>query len=161
MNRWLDKAKSAVRDVLAMFLALRDPHVPFAAKAFAIGSIIYVFAPVDLIPDFIPILGWLDDMAALPLAAYLARRYTPVESSVNLRFQADALLRRWGSKFVWGAGIFLFFWLMLGSVAAWRMWQNRTAIRDTVGPAYAVPDRLGQLSPEAMRRLSAIDADEK
>jgi len=63
-------ARTLKRDVLALYLAARDPWVPWYAKAVAA----YAFSPIDLIPDVIPILGYLDDLVIVPLGIWLAIR---------------------------------------------------------------------------------------
>ena len=55
------------REVYALYFACRDPRMPWYAKALAVGIVAYAFSPIDLIPDFIPILGYLDDLVLIPL----------------------------------------------------------------------------------------------
>lgn len=66
-----------MRDVFALYLAARDPRVPWYAKAMAAATAAYAFSPIDLIPDFIPVLGYLDDLLILPLAIALTVRLIP------------------------------------------------------------------------------------
>jgi uncharacterized membrane protein YkvA (DUF1232 family) len=70
-------ARAIKRDVHALWLAARDPRVPWYAKALALGIAAYAFSPIDLIPDFVPVLGYLDDVILLPLAIMLAVRLVP------------------------------------------------------------------------------------
>ena len=76
MRRW---AKAIKRDVHALYLSARDPRVPWYAKAVALAVAAYALSPIDLIPDFIPILGYLDDIILVPLGILLAVRLIPPE----------------------------------------------------------------------------------
>jgi uncharacterized membrane protein YkvA (DUF1232 family) len=81
-------AKSLKRDVTALWLAARDPRVPWYAKAVAAAVAAYALSPVDLIPDFIPVLGYLDDLIIVPLGIMLAIRLIPQPVMAELRQRA-------------------------------------------------------------------------
>jgi uncharacterized membrane protein YkvA (DUF1232 family) len=70
-------ARSVKRDVQALYLSARDPRVPWYAKAVALAVAAYALSPIDLIPDFIPVLGYLDDLIIVPLGILLAVRLIP------------------------------------------------------------------------------------
>ncbi len=70
-------ARSIKRDIHAVYLASRDPRTPWCAKAVAIGVVAYALSPIDLIPDFIPVLGQLDELVILPLGIWLVVRLIP------------------------------------------------------------------------------------
>ena len=72
-------ARSIKRDVHALYLSARDPRVPWYAKAVALAVAAYALSPIDLIPDFIPGLGYLDDLIIVPLGILLAVRLIPAE----------------------------------------------------------------------------------
>ena len=72
-------ARTIKRDVHALYLASRDPRVPWYAKAMAVVVAGYALSPVDLIPDFIPVLGYLDDVIIVPLGILLVVRLIPPE----------------------------------------------------------------------------------
>ena len=74
LRRW---ARMVKRDVVALYLAARDPRVPWYAKAVAACVAAYALSPIDLIPDFIPVLGYLDDVLLVPLGIALAIRLIP------------------------------------------------------------------------------------
>jgi len=76
LKQW---AKRLKREAHALYLAARDPRVPWYAKALALGIAAYAFSPIDLIPDFIPVFGLLDDLVLLPLAIALAVKLIPAE----------------------------------------------------------------------------------
>jgi len=82
------------RDVVALWLAARDPRVPWPAKAVAGAIAAYAFSPIDLIPDFIPIIGLLDDSILLPLGILLATRLIPAPLMAELRAEAETLSQR-------------------------------------------------------------------
>jgi uncharacterized membrane protein YkvA (DUF1232 family) len=86
-NRW---ALVISRDVHAVYLASRDPRVPWYTKALAIAVAGYALSPIDLIPDFIPILGLLDDLIIVPLGILLAVRLIPPDIMAEHRASALA-----------------------------------------------------------------------
>jgi uncharacterized membrane protein YkvA (DUF1232 family) len=74
LKRW---ARAVKRDVLALYLAGRDPRVPWYAKALAAATAAYALSPIDLVPDFIPVIGYLDDLIIVPVAIVLVIRLIP------------------------------------------------------------------------------------
>ncbi|WP_242225392.1 YkvA family protein [Bacillus cereus group sp. BfR-BA-01380] len=76
MKKW---ARNVKKQLLVLFLAYRDKRVPWYAKLFTMLVVAYAFSPIDLIPDFIPILGYLDDLILVPLGVYLALKLIPEE----------------------------------------------------------------------------------
>jgi uncharacterized membrane protein YkvA (DUF1232 family) len=104
-------ARTIKRDVIALWLAARDPRVPAYAKLLAAIVAAYALSPIDLIPDFIPILGYLDDLLIVPLGILAAIRLVPPEVMADLRFKA---LDR--SKPTSKAGLFaiLIIWIAAG-----------------------------------------------
>ncbi|MGY3444119.1 MULTISPECIES: YkvA family protein [unclassified Bradyrhizobium] len=87
-------ARNLKRDSVALYLASRDPRVPWYAKALAIAIAAYALSPIDLIPDFIPVLGYLDDLILLPLGIWLALSLIPDEVMAESRTKAAAILQR-------------------------------------------------------------------
>jgi uncharacterized membrane protein YkvA (DUF1232 family) len=104
------------RDVVALWLAARDPRVPWYAKAIAGAVAAYALSPIDLIPDFIPILGYLDDLIIVPLGIWLAVRLIP--SELMHEFRAEAATR---SKPRTWAGLvpILAIWLVAALIMIW------------------------------------------
>ncbi|MBN1242821.1 MAG: DUF1232 domain-containing protein [Spirochaetales bacterium] len=88
IRRMKDWAARLKRDTLALWLAYRDPRTPWYAKAAAAAVAVYAFSPIDLIPDFIPVLGYLDDLLLLPLGVALAARLVPVAVMDDCRERA-------------------------------------------------------------------------
>jgi uncharacterized membrane protein YkvA (DUF1232 family) len=74
---WKERARVLRREVYALYFACRDPRVPWYAKALAAGIVGYAFSPIDLIPDFIPVLGLLDELVLIPLGVLAVRALIP------------------------------------------------------------------------------------
>jgi uncharacterized membrane protein YkvA (DUF1232 family) len=101
----------------ALFLAYRDPRVPWYAKAFAACVVAYAFSPLDLVPDFIPVLGYLDDLILVPLGIALALRMIPPEVMAESRMRAAERLEQDRPR-SWVAGaVVVAIWLVLAAVA--------------------------------------------
>ena len=117
-----DKYKNAVRtlkaDTYALYLAYRDPRTPWYAKVWAALVVAYAFSPIDLIPDFIPVLGYLDDLLLVPLGVFLALKLIPAEVMIECRQQA----RENHEKPVnwWTGALIILLWLALAGLGiAW------------------------------------------
>lgn len=115
------------RDVVALWLAARDPRVPWIAKAVAAVVAAYALSPIDLIPDFIPVLGYLDDVVLVPLGILLAIRLIPGEVFADLRTKAAALVERPTSR----AGMIavIAVWAAMALLLAFWLWPDQTATR--------------------------------
>ena len=107
LSRAKGRARSLQRDVVALWLAARDPRVPWYAKVLCAVIAAYALSPIDLIPDFIPVLGYLDDLILVPIAITLAVRLIPAELMAELRAQAERQSRRPVSRVAAGAIIAL------------------------------------------------------
>ena len=106
--------KTVKRDIAALWIAARDPRCPLAAKLVAGLVVAYALSPIDLIPDFIPVLGYLDDLILLPLGIALAIRLLPRQLLADARVRAETLPRPAPSRLglaciigLWTAGIVL------------------------------------------------------
>jgi uncharacterized membrane protein YkvA (DUF1232 family) len=115
---WRNWARSIKRDTHALYLAARDPRVPWYAKALAVAVAAYAVSPIDLIPDFIPVLGYLDDLILVPLGILLAVRLIPGDIMAEHRTAAAILQSRPVSRgaavvivAVWVAAIGITGWL--------------------------------------------------
>ena len=91
IKRFKEKAKQLKTDVPAVFLALKDRMTPWYAKAVAALTIAYALSPIDFIPDFIPVLGYLDDLILLPLLVALTVKLIPKNEFEKYREQAKDL----------------------------------------------------------------------
>ena len=111
--RWRTTARHLEREVYALYLACRDPRTPWPAKALAAGIVAYAFSPIDLIPDFIPVLGYLDELVLLPLGVLLVRRLIPEPVMADCRERAREAFRQGRPVSRWGAAIVVGVWLAL------------------------------------------------
>src|SRR5437588_12444851 len=91
IKRW---ARKLLRDVHAVYLAAHDPRVPWYAKVLAITVAGYALSPIDLIPDFIPVLGYADYLIIVPLGIWLAVSLIPQEAMPEYRIRADQVAER-------------------------------------------------------------------
>jgi uncharacterized membrane protein YkvA (DUF1232 family) len=117
-DRLRDWARSLKRDAHAIFLAARDPRTPWYAKALAICVAGYALSPIDLIPDFVPVLGYLDEVVILPLGILAVVRLIPSEVMAESRAAAAAAAEKPVSRtaasmiaLIWVASIALTGWL--------------------------------------------------
>src|SRR3954453_4474158 len=94
MDKWKQWARLIRRDAHALYLAARDPRVPWFAKVVAIAVAAYALSPIDLIPDFIPVLGYLDDLIIVPLGIALVVRMIPPDLMAEHRSLAAAAQHR-------------------------------------------------------------------
>lgn len=85
LQTWARQLKA---QLLALYFAYQDPRTPWYARVFAIGVVAYAFSPIDLIPDMIPLLGYLDDLILLPVGIYLALRLIPAAVMATARLRA-------------------------------------------------------------------------
>jgi len=114
-------ARALKRDVVALWLAARDRRTPLAAKLVAGAVAAYALSPIDLIPDFIPVLGYLDDLLLVPAGIWLAVQLIPPELLAEFRAAAEARDRPRSSA---AAIVIVALWLALGGFLAW-LWLVR------------------------------------
>jgi uncharacterized membrane protein YkvA (DUF1232 family) len=107
-------ARSLKRDSHAIYLASRDPRVPWYVKALAIAVAAYALSPIDLIPDFIPVVGYLDDLIIVPLGVMLVVSLVPEAVMAEYRDKAKEAAERPSST----AGMVVIVMLWLTGVAA-------------------------------------------
>ena len=94
LDRLKQQARALRIEVYALWLAYRDPRVPWYARLFAAAVVAYAFSPIDLIPDPIPVLGYLDDLVLVPLGIRLAVKMIPPVVLAESRQQAAAVVGR-------------------------------------------------------------------
>lgn len=107
------RAENIKTDVPAVFLALKDKRTPALAKLFAALTVAYALSPVDLVPDFIPVLGYLDDVIILPALVALTVLFIPKEVMASCREQAKELWKDGKPKKWYYALPVVLFWLAL------------------------------------------------
>lgn len=113
--RLKDWAREIKRDVVALYLAARDPRTPWYAKAVALAVAAYALSPIDLIPDFIPVLGYLDDVIIVPLGILIAVRLIPADVLDEHRAAAAIAIERPVSRTA--ALVIISIWIGLALVA--------------------------------------------
>jgi uncharacterized membrane protein YkvA (DUF1232 family) len=112
------------RDVRAIYCAARDPRTPWYAKALALAVASYALSPIDLIPDFIPVVGLLDDLVIVPLGIALALRLIPAE--VMAEHRARALAAPAAAVGIVGAIAIVALWLSAITLTAWLGYRHLT-----------------------------------
>jgi len=114
---WRHQARLLKRDVYALYFAVREPRVPWYAKVLAGCVIAYALSPIDLIPDPIPVLGYLDDLVLIPLGVLAVRHMIPDHVMTECRFKAQALTKKPTNWIV--AAIIVLIWLALAAAGAY------------------------------------------
>ncbi|BCG72000.1 membrane protein [Mesorhizobium sp. 113-1-2] len=114
-------ARNIKRDVVALWLAARDPRVPWYAKATAGAVAAYALSPIDLIPDFIPVIGYLDDLIIVPLGIMLAVKLVPADLMQEFR---DEATRRAKPVSKAGLAFVVAVWILAALVLLWLFWPK-------------------------------------
>ena len=122
LKRLLRWAWTIKQDVHALYLAARDPRVPWYVKVLALAIAAYALSPIDLIPDFIPVLGLLDEAILLPLALKAVIRLVPAEIIAEHRARAAATQQRTSRT---GAAIVIAIWIVVAALLLWTLWPER------------------------------------
>jgi uncharacterized membrane protein YkvA (DUF1232 family) len=94
ISRFTTAAKQLKREVLTLYCATRDPRTPWLARVLAVLIVAYALSPIDLIPDFIPVLGQLDDLILVPLGVWFVLRFIPRAVLEDARLEAARLERK-------------------------------------------------------------------
>ena len=121
MGKLKEWARALKRESLTLYYAARDPRTPWYAKLLAGAVVAYALSPIDLIPDFIPVLGLLDDLVLLPGAIWLVVRLIPQAVLDDSRHRAEATLERPTSPAA--AAVFIAIWIACAALVAW--WAAR------------------------------------
>lgn len=107
------RAKKLKTDIPALFLALKDKDTPILAKIFAGITVVYALSPVDLVPDFIPVLGYLDDVILLPMLVALTIKFIPKDVLERNRKQAVGMWKDGKSKKWYYAIPIIMIWILI------------------------------------------------
>lgn len=118
-------ARAVKRDGVTLWFATRHLDVPWYAKALGIFVVAYALSPIDLIPDFVPVLGYLDDVILLPCLIWLAIRMIPSPVVAECRDRADQWMTAQGGKPTSWAGAALIVAVWLGATFAAWYWLIR------------------------------------
>jgi uncharacterized membrane protein YkvA (DUF1232 family) len=118
LRAWANEIR---RDVHAIYLAARDPRVPWYAKALALAVAAYALSPIDLIPDVIPVLGLADELVILPLGILLVVALIPPDVMAEHRARAGEAMRQPASRAA--AAVIVGLWLALAGLGAFAVWK--------------------------------------
>jgi uncharacterized membrane protein YkvA (DUF1232 family) len=121
INRWKEKAANLNRQVYALYLAYKDARTPWYAKAFTLFVVAYAFSPIDLIPDFIPIVGYLDDLVLIPLGVVVAVKLIPGEVMADCLQKAGEKTETHTFKGI--AVVIILIWVMVIAVVGLLVWR--------------------------------------
>lgn len=122
MNKLKERAQKLKADIPAVYLALRCKDTPAAAKIFAFLTVAYALSPVDLVPDFIPVLGYLDDLLILPALVALTIKLIPSEVLLRCREQSENMWQNGKPKKWYYALPIIFLWLLIIAVFIKTIW---------------------------------------
>jgi uncharacterized membrane protein YkvA (DUF1232 family) len=116
LERWKARARQLKQETYALYLAYRDPRTPWYAKVLAGVVVAYAFSPIDLIPDPVPVLGYLDDLLLVPLGIALAIRAIPKPVLADCRQQAAKSLAEGRPVNSAAAAVIVIIWLVLAAL---------------------------------------------
>jgi uncharacterized membrane protein YkvA (DUF1232 family) len=122
LAKWKQRAKELKREVYALYLACGDRRTPWYAKALGACVVAYALSPLDLIPDPIPVLGYLDDLVLLPAGVLLVRRLIPPHVLAECRQKAEAAGEGRPRNWVAG-GIIIALWVATLAALGWWLWR--------------------------------------
>ena len=126
IDRLKARVKQLKRETFALYFAYADKRLPWYAKAFTAYVVARTFSPIDLIPDFIPVLGYLDDLVLTPLGIYLALKMIPPKVMQEARRKADEHLAD-GKPVKWGYAVFVIVvWLAVVGLIGWVIYKAIT-----------------------------------
>ena len=108
-----ERAKKLKMDIPTIFLALKDKDTPILAKIFASITVVYALSPIDLVPDFIPVLGYLDDIILLPMLVALTIKFIPTDIMERNRREAERLWESGKPKKWYYAIPIVLFWIVI------------------------------------------------
>ena len=113
MDTWKRRARQLKAETYALYLAYRDPRTPWYARILAAVVVGYAFSPIDLIPDFIPVLGYLDDLVLVPFGIWLVLKMIPAEVMAESRSRAQETLANGKPVSRTAAVVIVAIWLLL------------------------------------------------
>jgi uncharacterized membrane protein YkvA (DUF1232 family) len=118
LEKWKQRARELKTEVHALYLAVWDPRVPWYAKLIAVSVVAYALSPIDLIPDFIPVVGYLDDLILVPLGITLTIKMIPPDVLSECRAKARARTVE-GKTLAWiGASVIIAAWILAAILVA-------------------------------------------
>lgn len=122
MQHLKHRAKELQDQTYALYLACKHPQPPWYAKAIAACVVAYALSPIDLIPDFIPVLGYLDDLIIVPLGIALVIRLVPGPVMAGCRTQESRRMDARGPRSRAAAAVIITVWFALAAFCGWMVW---------------------------------------
>ena len=116
---WRERVRALKRETLTLYLACRHPRVPWYAKGLAVLVDGYALSPLDLIPDFVPVLGYLDDLVLIPLGIVLVVRMIPAEVLDECRARSEGIVGKTTGLAKRAAAVIVAIWVLTAALAAW------------------------------------------
>jgi uncharacterized membrane protein YkvA (DUF1232 family) len=123
IEQWKEHARGLKAEVYALYLAYKDPRTPWYAKVFAAVVVGYAFSPIDLIPDPIPVLGYLDDLILIPLGAYLAVKMIPLQVMADSREKVKEIITQGMPVNKVAAATIVLVWIGLAVLVGWLVYR--------------------------------------
>jgi uncharacterized membrane protein YkvA (DUF1232 family) len=117
IDTWKTRARQLKLEVYALYLAYKDPRTPWYAKVFTAVVVAYAFSPIDLIPDPIPVLGYLDDLVLVPLGIYLALKMIPSEVMEESRTKSSEVMAKGKPVNKAAAVVIVLIWIGVAAIA--------------------------------------------
>ena len=118
IDDWKARAHQLKTEVYALYLAYKDPRTPWYARIFAAVVVGYAFSPIDLIPDPIPILGYLDDLVLIPMGVFLVLKMIPPDVASECRLKSREVLAQRKPVNKVAAAVIVIVWVGLAVLAA-------------------------------------------
>jgi uncharacterized membrane protein YkvA (DUF1232 family) len=122
LTRLREWARTIKRDVVALYIVGRDPRVPWYVKLAAVAAAAYALSPIDLIPDFIPVLGYFDEVIILPVALFLVIKMIP--DALMTEFRAEAQRRAEHPASRAAAAVIIALWITAAALLIWVFWPT-------------------------------------
>jgi uncharacterized membrane protein YkvA (DUF1232 family) len=113
---WSQRARLLKRETFVLYLVCRHPRVPWYVKFLAILVVGYALSPIDLIPDFIPVLGYLDDMILIPLGIMLVIRLVPADVLAECRTKSEKIVGKVTKAGKIAAGVIIAIWIIAAAL---------------------------------------------
>jgi len=117
LERFKDRARKLKAETFSLYLAARHPETPWYAKLFVAGIVAYALSPIDLIPDFVPVLGYLDDLVLIPLGIAIAVKLIPSAVLAECRARAQVMQNGKPVSRV-AAGVIVIIWIAVAAMGA-------------------------------------------
>jgi uncharacterized membrane protein YkvA (DUF1232 family) len=126
------RARRLRAETFALYLAARHPGTPWYAKLFVAGIVAYAFSPIDLIPDFVPVLGYLDDLILIPIGIALAIRMVPSSVLAECRARAQEVMSQGKPVNPIAGAVIVVIWIAL--TALFAVWAYETFVSARASP---------------------------